>query len=86
MTIQQARQAGRKQALGRPTAFVEIRITDETNTKARKARQVAVVHELLRSRLGELHPVSYVQISDVRGAAWGWGGRTQEARAHRPEG
>ncbi|MDP4299387.1 tautomerase family protein [Leptothrix discophora] len=74
------------QTLDRPTAFVEIRITDETNTKAQKARYVALVHEVLRARLGQLHPVSYVQISDVRGAAWGWGGRTQEARAHRPEG
>lgn len=74
------------ETLARPTAFVEIRITDETNTRAQKARYVAVVHELLRARLGELHPVSYVQITDVRGGAWGWGGRTQEARAHRPEG
>ncbi len=74
------------ETLARPTAFVEIRITDETNTRAQKARYVAVVHELLAARLGELHPVSYVQITDVRGGAWGWGGRTQEARAHRPEG
>jgi 4-oxalocrotonate tautomerase len=74
------------EALARPTAFVEIRITDETNTRAQKARYVAVVHELLAARLGELHPVSYVQITDVRGGAWGWGGRTQDSRAHRPEG
>ncbi|RZS46648.1 tautomerase family protein [Sphaerotilus mobilis] len=71
--------------LARPTAFVEIRITDETNTKAQKARYIAAVHELLRARLGDLHPVSYVQIHDVRGAAWGWGGRTQDARAHRSD-
>jgi 4-oxalocrotonate tautomerase len=73
------------ETLAQPTAFVEIRITDETNTRAQKSRYVAVVHELLRARLGELHPVSYVQITDVRAGAWGWGGRTQEARAHRPE-
>ncbi len=73
------------ESLARPTAFVEIRITDETNTRAQKARYVARVHERLTARLGELHPVSYVQITDVRGGAWGWGGRTRDARARRPD-
>lgn len=67
------------------TAFVEIRVTDETNTKAEKARYVAAVHAALEHRLGRLHDTSYVQIQDVRAAAWGYGGRTQEARFHARE-
>ncbi len=69
---------------GRTTAFVEIRVTDETNTKAQKARWIAAVHASLAQRLGALHDTSYVQVQDVRAAAWGYGGRTQEARGHTP--
>lgn len=68
--------------IGRATAFVEIRITDETNTKAQKARWIAAVHAALAQRLGPLHDTSYVQVQDVRAAAWGYGGRTQEARGY----
>ena len=71
-------------ALGRATAFVEVRVTDETNTKAQKARWIAAVHAALAQRLGPLHETSYVQVQDVRAAAWGYGGRTQEARGHAP--
>jgi 4-oxalocrotonate tautomerase len=69
---------------GKATAFVEIRITDETNTKAQKARWIAAVHAALTLRLGPLHDTSYVQVQDVRAAALGFGGRTQEARLHLP--
>lgn len=69
---------------GKATAFVEIRITDETNTKEQKARWIAAVHAALAERLGSLHDTSYVQVQDVRAAAWGYGGRTQEARLHAP--
>ncbi len=69
---------------GKATAFVEIRITEETNTKEQKARWIAAVHAALTHRLGPLHDTSYVQVQDVRAAAWGYGGRTQEARLHLP--
>lgn len=68
--------------IGRATAFVEIRVTDETNTKSEKSRWIAAVHAALAQRLGPLHDTSYVQVQDVRAAAWGYGGRTQEARAY----
>jgi 4-oxalocrotonate tautomerase len=65
------------------SAFVEVRITDETNTKQEKADYVAAVYQALQQRLGPLHEVSYVQVQDVRAAAWGFGGVTQEARPYR---
>ena len=71
---------------GSSTAFVDIRVTDETNTKAEKARYIAAVYAALARRLGPLHETSYVQVQDVRAAAWGYGGRTQEARLHAPGG
>lgn len=67
----------------RASAFVEVRVTDETNTKQEKADYVAAVHAALARRLGPLHEVSYVQVQDVRAAAWGFGGVTQEARPYR---
>lgn len=67
---------------GRRAAFVDIRVTDETNTKQEKAAFIAKVQAGLDGLLGPLHPVSYVLVHDVRAAAYGYGGRTQEARFH----
>jgi 4-oxalocrotonate tautomerase len=65
-------------------AFVETRVSDETNTPADKSRYIAAVFAALGQRLGPLHPVSYVQVQDLRPTTWGWGGRTQAARALSP--
>lgn len=62
-----------------------ITITDETNTKAEKARFMAATHAALGEVLGPLHEESYIHVHDVRAAAYGYGGRTQEWRAHHPE-
>lgn len=67
-----------------PAAFVEVRVSDETNTPAEKARYIAAAFAALGRRLGPLHPVSYVQVQDLRPTTWGWGGRTQAARAVPP--
>jgi 4-oxalocrotonate tautomerase len=75
--------AGRSlQDRGMNSAFVDIRITDETNTKAEKARFIAEVYADLQALLGPLHEESYIHVHDVRAAAYGYGGRTQEARLH----
>lgn len=78
--------AGRAPAdIGLRSAFVDIRITDETNTKDEKARFVAEVFADLQRLLGPLHEETYIHVHDVRAAAYGYGGRTQEARYQRPE-
>ena len=66
---------------GPPSAFVEIRLSAGSNTEAQIADWVAAVHAALRTALGGLHEVSYVQVQEVPAAHWGWGGRTQAARA-----
>ncbi|MDR5758845.1 4-oxalocrotonate tautomerase family protein [Caballeronia sp. LZ035] len=60
--------------------FVEVSITDETNTKAEKAEFIRQVHEAMRGLRAAVHEVSYVYLIDARATAYGFGGRTQEWR------
>ena len=57
-----------------------VSITDETNTKAEKALYIAAVHKAMGELLGEVAEHSYVQVTDVRASAYGYGGKTQEFR------
>jgi 4-oxalocrotonate tautomerase len=63
-----------------PGYFVEIRVTEGTNTKTEKAEYLASVHAALESLLGGSVPVSYVQIVEVHADAYGFGGLTAEWR------
>jgi len=66
--------------LGQSAFHLDISITDETNTKAEKARYLREIHTAFAALLPRLHEVSYVHLIDARAAAYGWGGRTQEWR------
>jgi 4-oxalocrotonate tautomerase len=61
--------------------FLDIKITDETNTAIEKAAYIKAVFEEMGALLGPLHNVSYVHIDDARPAAWGFCGLTQQYRA-----
>lgn len=61
--------------------FLDILVTDETNTAAQKAAYISAVFGAMRDLLGELHEVSYIHVHDARAAAWGYGGLTQQYRA-----
>jgi 4-oxalocrotonate tautomerase len=63
-----------------PTFYLEIKITEGTNTKDQKAKYVSQVFKSMESILGTLNPASYVVIQDVRGDSWGYEGLTQEYR------
>ena len=65
---------------GASAFHLDISITDETNTKAEKARYLAAVHDAMARLRPDLHEVSYVHLIDARAAAYGYGGRTQEFR------
>lgn len=71
-------------AQGKSSFFLDIRITDETNSKDEKAAYVAGIFAAFQQLLPSLHEESYVHVHDVRAAAYGYGGRTQEARFHLP--
>ncbi|AMM17082.1 4-oxalocrotonate tautomerase [Burkholderia sp. PAMC 28687] len=62
--------------------YMDIKVTDETNTKDEKARYIAQVYAGFARILGELHEESYIYVEDVRAASYGYGGRTQEYRYH----
>jgi 4-oxalocrotonate tautomerase len=57
-----------------------VSITDETNTKREKAAYLAAVHAAMDGLLGGVADHSYIEIADVRAAAYGYGGLSQEHR------
>lgn len=71
------------QAQGKASFFLDILISDETNTAVEKAAYIAAVFAAMHEYLGALHEVSYIHVYDARQAAWGYGGLTQQFRAVR---
>ena len=62
--------------------YFDIKITDETNSKAEKAQYIGEAFDAFAQLLGNLHEESYIYVQDVRATAYGYGGRTQEYRYH----
>ena len=69
-------------AQNKSSVYFDIKITDETNTKAEKAQYIAEAFSAFANLLGNLHDESYIYVQDVRAAAYGYGGKTQERRYH----
>jgi 4-oxalocrotonate tautomerase len=67
---------------GKSSIYFDIKITDETNTKAEKAEYIEQVFAAFERLLGNLHHESYIYVQDVRATAYGYGGKTQEYRYH----
>ena len=61
---------------------LDIKITDETNSKDEKAHYIREVFAAFSTLLGDVHEESYIHVHDVRAAAYGYGGQTQEYRYH----
>lgn len=60
--------------------YMDIKVTDETNTKDEKAEYIKEVFKGFEKILGNLHEESYIYVQDVRAATYGYGGHTQEYR------
>lgn len=69
---------------GKRSFWFDIKITDETNTRAEKARYIREAYDAFARLLGDVHEESYIHVHDVRAAAYGYGGRTQEHRYQHP--
>lgn len=67
---------------GKSSLYFDIKITDETNSKAEKAQYIGEAFEAFTQLLGNLHEESYIYVQDVRATAYGYGGRPQEYRYH----
>lgn len=71
------------QAVQRPTALLEISITEGSNTAAQKAAFIEAAFAELQSQLAPgsaLEEASYVIVREVPATDWGYGGKTQQAR------
>ena len=63
-------------AQGKSSVYFDIKVTEETNTKAEKAQYIAEAFTAFAELLGNLHEESYIYVQDVRAAAYGYGGRS----------
>lgn len=62
------------------TFYLEVTVTDGTNTKDEKARFISQAFSAMEALLGPVAQASYIVVRDVRGEAWGYQGKTQEYR------
>ena len=60
--------------------WLDIKITAGTNTKAETTAFVKAAYEGMGALLGQLHEECYVYVHATDGDAYGFGGRTQNAR------
>ncbi len=60
--------------------WLDIVVTESTNTKDEKAAYVAAVFAAMGELIGPIHAESYVLVREVKADAYGYGGRTQESR------
>ena len=67
-------------ALGQASFFLEVRVTEGTNTKDQKEAYVSETFAAFGRLLGEVTTESYVYVIDAGAEAYGYGGRTQERR------
>jgi len=58
--------------------FLTIKISDSTNLKDDKAKFIETVHNSLSILIGDIHPVSYVAIEEMKADAYGYEGLTIE--------
>ena len=68
------------QAPHAPTFYLDIKVTEGTNTKNEKAAYIQQVFSGMEEILGTLAPASYIVVHEVRGDAWGYQAQTQEFR------
>lgn len=60
--------------------WLDIHVTEGTNTKDEKAVYIAAMFARMGELLGPLHNESYLHVDEVKGDAYGFGGLTQERR------
>jgi 4-oxalocrotonate tautomerase len=60
--------------------WLDIKVTDATNTKSEMADYIAAVFAMMARVLGAVHEHSYILVHAVPAAAYGFGGKTQELR------
>ena len=62
-------------------AYVDIKVTDGTNTPGEKAEMISQTVKMLQDVVGTIQEACYVVVDDVPANSWGYNGKTQAARA-----
>jgi 4-oxalocrotonate tautomerase len=62
-------------------AYVDIKITEGTNTPSEKAEMISQAVKMLKDVVGPLQEACYVVIDDIPADSWGYNGKTQADRA-----
>lgn len=62
------------------TFYLDIKVTEGTNTKNEKSHYVRQLFEAVTELFGPLAPASYVVIHEVHADTWGYEGRIQGNR------
>lgn len=62
-------------------AYVDIKVTEGTNTPEEKAIMIKETVEMLKNTAGIIQEACYVVIHDIPANSWGYDGKTQEERA-----
>ena len=65
---------------GLASFWLDVHVSEVTNTKDEKAAYLAAVFKRMSELLGPLHEESYLHVDEVKGDAYGFGGLTQERR------
>jgi len=62
------------------SAYAEVKVTQGTNSPREMQQFIAEGHALLTATLGTLPEATYVVVHEISAQAWGYAGKTQEAR------
>jgi 4-oxalocrotonate tautomerase len=61
-------------------AYVDIKITEGTNTPEEKAEMISETVKMLKESVGAVQEACYVVIDDIPANSWGYDGKTQAER------
>lgn len=66
----------------RTTAYLDVKITQGTNSGEEKAALIKLLNQILLKIFGELEEASYIVINELAAENWGYAGLTQANRAN----
>lgn len=66
---------------GAPEAYVNIKVTDGTNSPEEKAEMIGATVDMLNEVVGPMQEACYVVIDCIPADSWGYNGKTQAARS-----
>ncbi len=62
-------------------AYVDIKVTEGTNTPEEKAEMLSETAKMLKEVVGVVQEACYVLIDDIPANSWGYNGKSQAQRA-----